>query len=613
MAGPADVSDRRKIRIKVPALTRVEGEGALDLSIRDGRITELKLNIYEPPRYFEKFLEGREPAEVPDIVARICGICPVAYQMSAVQALEQIAGFTPSADLNKLRRIMYCGEWIQSHALHIHLLAAPDFFGCNSITELARSHAAEVHRGLLLQALGNDLIALFGGRSVHPVGVKLGGFHRVPDQAARTALADRVDAALPAAAELVRWCASLPLPHDDQDFVSVSLRHPSDYPITGGRLLSDTGLDVDISEYQQHFVEHQVPHSTALHALLNHEPYLVGPLARLNLNRDRLPAATRALADETGIRFPSRNMFHSLVARALEIHLALTEAARLLAQPDDDDSLTTPASPLPAGTGFGCTEAPRGTLWHRYDTDADGLIANAVIIPPTSQNQSRIEQDLHRSLTRLGLNRDADSLRLRAETVIRNYDPCISCATHFLTLNLVRDTSPTDPSDRRPLLLLGTGSALGTDSRAPQLVTALARDPTLQPYIADGRLRLLASLQPLRDGLSLADASARLVVLDTLSGTPTAGRLRHLRLNGAEPPPAWSSHQLSLPQLAELRTLVGVDQPLELLALPPAPTTTPDGPVQATHVAVVRDWLLTQLVARTAVSDTEPADKSDPA
>jgi len=589
------MSERREIRITVPALTRVEGEGALDLHIKDGRIADLKLSIYEPPRYFEKFLEGREPAEVPDIVARICGICPVAYQMSAVQAIEQIAAFTPSEDLKKLRRIMYCGEWIQSHALHIHLLAAPDFLGCNSVTELAQTHAAEVRRGLMLQSLGNELIALFGGRSVHPVGMKIGGFHRVPPMTERAALQARIDTALPAAAELVRWCASLPMPDDDQAFVSVSLRHPTDYPITEGRLVSDAGLDIAIADYEQHFAEHHVPHSTALHALLDGQPYLVGPLARLNLNLDRLPATTRALLDETGIPFPSRNMFHSLLARALEIHLALTEAARLLALPDSGPAQATPDVPLPAGTGFGCSEAPRGILWHRYDTDAAGLISRAVIVPPTSQNQPRIEQDLRLSLEHLGLERDADSLRLHAETVIRNYDPCISCATHFLHLNLVRDAAPQPTSDRRPLLLIGAGSAHGPDSQAPRLVAALQREPALQPYLADGRLQLLTSLQPVRDGL-LADGDAqRLVVLDTLPGSATDAIPRQLRLSGSTPGLGWSSHQLSLPQLGELRALLGEQRPLELLGLPAANTREPDDAAAGAQVSAVLDWLLGEL------------------
>jgi hypothetical protein len=324
----------------------------------------------------------------------------------------------------------------------------------------------------------------------------------------------------------------------------------------------------------------------------------VGPLARLNLNLDRLPAASRALLDETGIPFPSRNMFHSMLARAVEIHVALLEAARLLADPATQPGAETEtvASPLPPGSGFGCSEAPRGILWHRYDTDDRGLIAKAVIVPPTSQNQPRIEQDLYNSLQQLGLEHDSDTLRLRAEQVIRNYDPCISCATHFLTLNLVRDGEPT--SDNRPLVLLGAGSAQGPDSLGPTLVAALRGDPALQRYLADGRLQLLPSLQPLRDGLQFGDQS-RLVALDTLAASAgSTASLRHLSLGGAPQPPGLSSHSLSLPQLDELRALLGAERQLEVLGVALPQASCEPTPLDADALLpLLRQWLLSELQA----------------
>lgn len=432
------MSERRRIGIDVPVLARVEGEGALDLRIEAGRITALQLRIFEPPRFFEKFLEGRHYREVPDTVARICGICPVAYQMSAVQALEGLFGVRPDPWVQAMRRVMYCGEWIQSHALHIHLLAAPDFLGCKSVVELAKTHAEEVRRGFRLQTLGNDLISLFGGRSVHPVGVKVGGFHHAPEDMQIRALLPRLEQALGDATDLVRWCAGLDLPNDDQEFVSVALRQPGAYAIEQGCLASDQGLDIAADEYERHFAESQQAHSTALYSHLNGEPYLVGPLARLNLNRDVLPAATAALMEASGIHFPSHNMFHSMVARALEIHLALGEALRLLRDPPDFVGVAQPVTPV-TGTGYGWTEAPRGLLWHRYDVDGDGAIRAARIVPPTSQNQARMEEDLRHSLEGFGLRQDEAALRQHGETVLRNYDPCISCATHFLRLKLERD------------------------------------------------------------------------------------------------------------------------------------------------------------------------------
>jgi len=431
------MSEERRIAINVPALARVEGEGALEVTIEAGRIVDLKLRIYEPPRLFEKLLEGRDYHEVPDMVARICGICPVAYQMSAVQAIESIMGIDSDPWVRAMRRVFYCGEWIESHSLHIHLLAAPDFLGFNGIIEMAKVYPDEVRRGLRLQALGNELIRLFGARSVHPVGARVGGFHHAPSLGEVAVLRDKLRATLPEAAALVRWTASLPMPDRGDVIPCVAMRHPDEYPMNAGRIVSTRGLDIAIAEFDHHFKEHQVPHSTALHCLLAGKPYLVGPLARLNLNLDRLPEAVCDVLAEAGISWPSHNMFHSIVARAAEVYYALGEAVRLLDAyvPASPPYLTAPAR---AGVGYGCTEAPRGLLWHRYELDAAGCVVSARIVPPTSQNQARIEQDLHQSLVALGLDQAQDQLRLHCEQVIRNYDPCISCASHFLDLRLHR-------------------------------------------------------------------------------------------------------------------------------------------------------------------------------
>ena len=431
------MATERGIRINVPVLARVEGEGALELAIEAGRITELRLRIYEPPRFFEKFLEGNTPDEVIDHVARICGICPAAYQMSAVQAFEHLFEVEPGPWVRAMRRAMYCGEWLQSHALHIHLLAAPDFFGFDSAMAMARDHPEVVRRGLRLQNLGNDLLTLFGARSVHPVGVRVGGFYRAPAIGDVDAVRGRVEGAVAEAEALVKWVATLDLPDDEQSFVSVGLRHPERYAIGEGRIVSDQGLDIDALDWGEHFREYQIPHSTALYAAHRGQPYLVGPLARLNLNSDRLPAGVASVLAETGIGFPSRNMFHSILARAVELLLVLSEARDLLHAYSVPDAPAVGWQPR-AGVAISATEAPRGLLWHRFEVDAKGQIQAARIVPPTSQNQARCEEDMRQSLEAFGLEQADDVLRLRAETVIRNYDPCISCATHFLKLKTRR-------------------------------------------------------------------------------------------------------------------------------------------------------------------------------
>ena len=428
---------QRSVAIHVPVLARVEGEGALDLRVEDGNITQLRLRIFEPPRFFEKFLEGRHYTEIPDFVARICGICPVAYQVTAAQALEKLFGVELSPWARDMRRVFYCGEWIQSHSLHIHLLAAPDFFGCSNAIELAKIAPDEVRRGLRIQALGNELMDLFGARSVHPVGVRVGGFHAAPSLARIEDMRNKLRAALPEAEALIRWATAIPLPQDDQRFVSVATQHPTDYAIEAGGIAASDGLLIAAESYDAYFAEQHVPYSTALFSTYRGAPYLVGPLARLNLNHERLPGSVKTLLAESGLMLPSRNIFHSLLARAVEILLALHEALRLLEAYRLPDSPWTPVTPR-AGIAYGCTEAPRGLLWHRYEMDAEGRVVNARIVPPTSQNQGRIEEDLRLSLLNFGLDQADDALRLHCEKVIRNYDPCISCATHFLRINVER-------------------------------------------------------------------------------------------------------------------------------------------------------------------------------
>lgn len=428
----------RRIDLNLPVLTRVEGEGALRLRVKGNRIEQLEFRIYEPPRFFEKFLEGRHFSEVPDIVARICGICPVAYQVTAANALEAALAVAVDPWVREMRRLVYCGEWIQSHSLHIHLLALPDLFGCDSVITLAQKAPAAVRRGLRLQGLGNRLMRLLGGRSVHPVGLCIGGFHRAPARAVVAELCGALEDAIPQAEQLVAWLAELEQPDSLQAFTCVALQTER-YAIEDGRLASSGGLDLAPADYPEHFTEFQQPFSTALWSHLNGQPYLVGPLARLNLGYRRLPDAVRDEVPDFARFFPSQNMFHSMLARGVEILWALREAVAILRRYDQPARCAVPVvSPPKAVAGAGWSEAPRGLLWQRYEVDPAGLITAARIVPPTSQNQARIAADLLHSLSTLGLHCEDSELRLHSERVIRNYDPCISCATHFLRLELER-------------------------------------------------------------------------------------------------------------------------------------------------------------------------------
>ena len=427
--------------LRVDALTRVEGEGAMYVEIVDGRVADVQLRIYEPPRFFEGFLRGRAHTEPPDITARICGICPVAYQMSACLAIEDACGVQVTGPLAELRRLIFCGEWIESHTLHLAFLHAPDFLGVASAVELAERDRPALERALRLKKAGNDLIELVGGRAIHPVNPKVGGFHRAPSREELLAFADRLRHARDDAVATAAWVAGFDFPDFEVDHELVALSQDDGrYPILGGRLVSDRGLDLAAADFEGAVAEEQVPHSTALHArLLERGNYLVGPLARYSLHHDRLSPLAREVAAAAGLGPVCRNPFRSIIVRAVEVVYACDEALALIDAYEEPDR---PALDVPprAGTGFGWTEAPRGMLWHRYDLDADGTIRHARIVPPTSQNQPTIEHDLFH-LTEHHLADDDDTLRHLAEQAIRNYDPCISCATHFLDLQVVRRTS----------------------------------------------------------------------------------------------------------------------------------------------------------------------------
>lgn len=420
--------------ISINTLARVEGEGALRVTVKDGEVQDVELRIFEPPRYFEAFLVGRHYSEVADIVARICGICPVAYQMSAVHAIEQAFDIQVTREIRALRRLIYCAEWIESHALHVHMLHAPDFLGYRSGIEMAEGHRGAVERGLRLKKVGNRLLALLGGRSVHPVSVKVGGFSRVPKRAELTKLGDDLLWARDAAVETIRWVAGFERPDFRQDYTFVALAPENEYPFNEGPICSSRGLHITANEFEQFFTEQQVPHSTALHSTLNGRSYLAGPAARLYFNAAHLSPLAKQAFKETRMDLPLLNPFNAIVARAVEILFAVEEALRLIQAYDPPREPSVPVTPR-SGVGMACTEAPRGLLYHRYSIDGDGVIREAKIVPPTSQNQRRIEDDLRTFIPQvLGLS--TDEAALACERIIRCYDPCISCATHFLRLEI---------------------------------------------------------------------------------------------------------------------------------------------------------------------------------
>lgn len=423
-------------RLGVSALTRVEGEGGLNVTVHDGQVTGVELHIYEPPRFFEAFLRGRDYTEPPDLTARICGICPVAYQMSACQAIEDVCGVRVGGQLGALRRLLYCGEWIESHALHMYLLHAPDFLGLPDAIALAQRDKATVERGLALKKAGNAVMELVGGRAIHPINVKVGGFYRLPTVPELRTLAEPLRRALDDAVATARWASTFEIPDATVDHEFLSLRDTGRYPIERGTLVSSGGLSFPAASYPDHVTEHQVPHSTALHAMLDGRTFLTGPLARYAMNNQWLSPVAREVASEIGLHGPCRNPYRSILVRAVETVYAVAEALRIIDEYEPPARAAVAVVPR-AGTGHGVTEAPRGLLYHRYRIGTAGAVESATIVPPTAQNQPAIEADLLRLVSE-SLALDDHELAHLCERAIRNYDPCISCSAHFLDLRVTR-------------------------------------------------------------------------------------------------------------------------------------------------------------------------------
>jgi coenzyme F420-reducing hydrogenase alpha subunit len=422
--------------LSVGTLTRVEGEGALHVRLKDGALDSVELSIYEPPRFFEAFLRGRAYTEPPDLTARVCGICPVAYQVSACNAIEDACGVQVDEDIVALRRLLYCGEWIHSHVLHIYLLHAPDFLGCSDIIAMSRDHGPLVERGLKLKKAGNQLMEFVGGRAIHPVNVRLGGFYSVPTRLEFNPIAEQLRRALDIALETVEWVSGFEFPDLEIEHDFLALTAPGRYPIENGAIARSGGPSFSPADFSNHVVESQVPYSTALHATLDGAIYLAGPLARYSLNSSALSPIAAQAAARAGLSAECRNPFRSIIVRAVEVVYAIEEALRII---DNYQRPSRPFVDVPAraGIGHGVSEAPRGLLYHRYQIDTSGLVSAATLIPPTSQTQGAIEADLAR-LVSDNLSLDDAALTSLCERLIRSYDPCISCSAHFLTLTVQR-------------------------------------------------------------------------------------------------------------------------------------------------------------------------------
>lgn len=423
-------------RITVEYLARVEGETGLDVLVKDGRVVDVKLRLFEPPRFFEAFLVGRRYYEAPEITSRICGICPHPHQLSAVQAIERALGVEVSEQTKDLRKLLHLGDWIQSHALHVYMLAAPDYLGYESVVAMAANPELlpVIQRALRLKRLGNDISVVVGGREVHPITLTVGGFTKLPEKEALKALRERLLAAKEDAVETARFAAKLPIPDFVRECEHVALHDPTQYAVNDGNLVSTKGLNVPNSAYREVLIERHVPHSNAKHAVVkDRDSFLVGPLARVNLNFEQLSPDAKKVAAEVGFEPPAFNPFLNAVARGIELVHAVDECLQII------DRLELKPEEIKvevkAGEGYAVTEAPRGICCHGYRVNQDGYITWADVVAPTARNAYNIEKDLWEFVPQL-LDLPLEEATLKCEMLIRAYDPCFSCSVHTLKLRV---------------------------------------------------------------------------------------------------------------------------------------------------------------------------------
>lgn len=428
----------QNVTIDVKHLTRVEGHGNIAVRVRDGEITSLELQIVESPRFFEALLRGRPFAEAPHITCRVCGICSVGHTTSSVKAMEAACGIEPSEQTVLLRKLIFFGEQIQSHVLHVLFLAVPDFLGVGSVIPLAKTHPEVVKIALRLKRLANDLCAAVGGRHIHPIAYHVGGFTHVPRDEELVELKRRCEAAradLKAVADVYRTL-KLPDLQRDTEYVALKVVHNGEYAFYDGDIVSTKNpKPTPVADYRKRVIETVVKHSAAKHCKSPHAPtYAVGALARFNNNFDQLHPAAKALAGALGFKPICQNPFHNNTAQLIETVHCLECTIELIDELLTRGLVLEPLrQPTRFGSGAGASEVPRGVLFHEYGVDSKGRIESANLIIPTGQNLANIEEDMRALVPQLlksGLSKEEMTLQL--EMLVRAYDPCISCATHFL-------------------------------------------------------------------------------------------------------------------------------------------------------------------------------------
>lgn len=431
----------KSVTIDVKHVTRVEGHGNISVNVKDGEITQLELQIVESPRFFEALLRGRRWYEAPHITCRVCGICSVGHTSASVKAIEAATGIEITEQTRMLRKLIFCGEILQSHLLHLYFLAVPDFLGVGSVIPLASTHPDVVKRALRLKRLANDICGTVGGRHIHPIAVHVGGFTHLPKPDELIGLKRRLEASRADLRATVELFATLEVPSFERKTEYLSLKElgNGEYAFYDGKIVSTlkTG-PTEVRDYRTRAIETVVQHSTAKHSRSENSPsYMVGALARFNNHAEQLRPAARKVAGLLGLKPICYNPFHNNTAQLVECVECTEHAIELI-----DTMLTRGlkeeplVEPTRFGTGAGSADVPRGILFHEYELDEGGKIAGANLVIPTAQNYANIEADMRAmvpGLLKAGMTKEEITLRL--EMLVRAYDPCISCSTHLLKIN----------------------------------------------------------------------------------------------------------------------------------------------------------------------------------
>ena len=432
--------------IDIHHVTRIEGHGNIVVNVDKGKVEKCEWQVPEAPRFFESMVRGRHYSEVARITSRICGICSIGHTLASVKATENALGIEVSEQSWKLRELLKHAENFDSHVLHINILAAPDLLGAPSVFPLVATHGDVVARALRLKRLAHEWGSLIGGRTTHPMSVVPGGMAEVPPAKELRQLRERLLAAVPELQALLETLVALApnIPAFDRPTEYVALSNDSNYGLYDGDIQSTlpdgTRQRYPVADYKQVTNEFVVPQSTAKYTKNKLDSYAAGALARFNNNYDRLHPEAKKVAETIGIQPICTNPYMNTVAQAVEIVSDLYESIALIDELLEAGVALEPlVEPTRFGVGAGATEVPRGILFHEYGYDDEGMCLGGNCIIPTNQNHNNIQHDFDKLVPELvAQDKSEKEMELALEMLVRSYDPCISCSTHYLDVRFVR-------------------------------------------------------------------------------------------------------------------------------------------------------------------------------